>query len=387
MKIKCVVCILITKFIAFTTHALYAQDPSRYTVVYSPIPPMKQVIKEYKQKYPDIKIILNDEKGIWDREKSERISLEQDLTIGGSLEDEDPYIFHRSAGIVSDRFGNIYVSAFMSDIPIKKFDSQGRYLGTVGSVGVGPGEFTGMYQLIITKDDTLNVFCQGTNRIEKYDMNGKYTRSITLRGKSFEMGDLYFLINNEGDILISAYERESDGVIHLFSKTGEYLHSFGDPVDVHGDRPFSDLTISGIISKGLLLLVNDELWYSQRNPYEIRKYQNNRLTQVIFRRNDFMPAFSVRVPKTGGGNLVTSPAASVALGRWKDYIINAVHIPSGKQKLTVVDLFNLEGELLTSLSIDKKIYFASIDQQGRLYGRTGGYQEPEAVVRYKLVEK
>ena len=63
--------------------------------------------------------------------------LVTDLTIGGDTEDEN-YLLNSPSQVVVDSRGNILVLDSGED-HIKKFDSNGKYLITIGKRGRGPG--------------------------------------------------------------------------------------------------------------------------------------------------------------------------------------------------------------------------------------------------------
>lgn len=87
----------------------------------------------------------------------------------------------------------------------KLFDSQGKFLCDVGSVGQGPGEYGSLYSEII--DETNNcVYLApffGSEKILKYDMNGKYVTGVEV-GESMNKPKL--TLNEDGSL----------SVVHLF---------------------------------------------------------------------------------------------------------------------------------------------------------------------------
>ena len=137
------------------------------------------------------------------------------------------------------------------------------------------------------------------------------------------------------------------------------------------------------ISSGRLCLVKDGIFYTQMNPYEIRKYSfSGKLMMKIYRKNSFMPQSKVK--KVDGGVRLYVPVASTVIGYWNEKIINCVYVPYYIKSSfgTVIDIFSLEGNLLTSLYLKEIIKFKSVDKNGKLYGVLSEDGVPEKIVRY-----
>jgi len=63
---------------------------------------------------------------------------EESLKIGNN---QDPhYSFFKIRGIAVDRSGNLYILE-MGNARIMKYDGKGRFIGQIGRMGQGPGEF------------------------------------------------------------------------------------------------------------------------------------------------------------------------------------------------------------------------------------------------------
>ncbi|MEE9389987.1 MAG: 6-bladed beta-propeller, partial [Candidatus Aminicenantaceae bacterium] len=98
--------------------------------------------------------------------------LEEDLNIGN--EDDENYLFFRLRDIEVDSDGNIYVLD-SGNRRLQVFEKNGKYLRTIGKRGQGPGEFNAPTQLQLD-DETGNIFVKDNMRrkIIIFEKKGKY---------------------------------------------------------------------------------------------------------------------------------------------------------------------------------------------------------------------
>ena len=101
-----------------------------------------------------------------------KLELEEDLSIGN--EEDKNYLFYRLRDIQVDTDGNIYVLD-SGNRRLQVFDKNGKYLRTIGKRGQGPGEFNAptCFQL---DDETENIFVTDNTRrkIIIFEKEGKY---------------------------------------------------------------------------------------------------------------------------------------------------------------------------------------------------------------------
>lgn len=123
--------------------------------------------------------------------------------------------------IGGDISGNIFVSdqkwrhVFM-------FDSRGNFLKKIGREGQGPGEFMNPYCINLTKD-FLIVSDTGTRKIQFFDRDGKYVKSIKVRKSYTE------IVNDANGLIYASGLRMSkeSPLIDVLDKDGHLLNSFG----------------------------------------------------------------------------------------------------------------------------------------------------------------
>lgn len=339
-------------------------------------------LKKEQQKAPNIKIINNGDKGIWDRmKKRDKLTLVPELVIGEE-EGDSLKTFYRIGSVIADEDGNIYVCE-VDDGHIKKFNKNGDYLLTISRKGSSPGELYLPGLLRFDNNKNLCVLEFGNQRISTFSCMGTYLGSLKLE---FRKGAAGFVIDELGLIYISTFDSQTEKIIHKYNQTGDKLVSFGDPVYFPKSTNAIDKIIQANISIGPLLLFGNELYFSIHNPYEIRKYtRDGQLIMKIFRKNEFMlpPKIFLIDKKTIQFKV---PAMSTFLGKWNDKIINVIEIPDylNLKVLCVIDIFDLDGQLLTSIYLTDNVRIYYIDSNSRLYGCLIDQNGVEKVVRFQI---
>jgi len=103
--------------------------------------------------------------------------LEEDLAIG-DVNDED-YFFPRPVTLSVDSDGNIYVCD-RGNRRVQKYDVDGTYLRTIGRQGQGPGEY--MYPSRLFLDEYGNPCVSDSRSLLYYDKDGIFQKKISLKG-------------------------------------------------------------------------------------------------------------------------------------------------------------------------------------------------------------
>jgi len=101
-----------------------------------------------------------------------KLELEEDLSIGN--EEDENYLFYRARDIQVDMEGNIYVLD-SGNHRLQVFDKNGKYLRTIGKRGQGPGEFNTPLCLQLD-DETGNIFVADymSMTVIIFEKEGKY---------------------------------------------------------------------------------------------------------------------------------------------------------------------------------------------------------------------
>jgi len=116
-----------------------------------------------------IKVIKNPAEPLYGEIKFE---LEEDLSIGN--EEDENYLFYRARDIQVDTEGNIYVLD-SGNHRLQIFDKDGKYFRSIGKRGQGPGEFS-QPSCLQLDDETGNIFVADfrSMTIIIFEKEGKY---------------------------------------------------------------------------------------------------------------------------------------------------------------------------------------------------------------------
>lgn len=127
--------------------------------------------------------------------------------------------FRAPDDIVFDRAGNMYV-ADSGNGRIVKLDADGKYLSQWGTKGKGDGQFATAHGLAIDREDRIYVADRGNKRVQIFSSEGKHLANYDGFGNPFGLiviGDE--LLASEGDI---------HKIFHL-NREGKIVASWGDP--------------------------------------------------------------------------------------------------------------------------------------------------------------
>lgn len=151
------------------------------------------------------------------------LALEEDFTFKEKDETGEIRIF-KPGRFTVDAQDNVYIEDD-SDMAIKVFGPQGKYLRTIGRKGNGPGEFENIGYLFILPDGRLMVTDYGNRRTSFLDPNGDYLSSFQWRRS---MGQVH--LASDTSITLSEYvysEEKSELWIKTVGQSGEELINFG----------------------------------------------------------------------------------------------------------------------------------------------------------------
>jgi hypothetical protein len=107
--------------------------------------------------------------------KDGTVQFVPELTIDESMMPEDTF-FESAVSIAVDEEGFVYICDFKAN-NIKKFDSSGKYVKTIGRMGQGPGEFNMPFEITVT-GNRLIVWDMGNSRLCIHTTDGEFIKSI-----------------------------------------------------------------------------------------------------------------------------------------------------------------------------------------------------------------
>lgn len=335
------------------------------------------------------------------------VAFEEDLTMGVEEGDKD-YMFNYPVDIDSDSEGNIYVLD-RGDNNIKKYDSQGAFIQTIGRKGEGPGEFQSPRFLCISDQDDIYVD-KGRNQIEIFALNGKYQRTQTLDNvdqiKVNGIDELFVGYNTyiEGEenqlervYKLGIYDDQSNTIIdyyhqkqNLYARLSDGEFTFEYPIFVRWN----------INSK-------NHICVAAANRYELSVFSSHGELLFKFSRN-FPP-----VKVTGeAGQKISEIINKLEQGSNRDFsntkklcefypVFSSISIDE-KDRIWVkhykpiwrdrpvtetgFDIFSSEGEYLFNTKVTGNIYTELVCKNEYIYSLVEGEEGFTKAVRYRLVE-
>ena len=154
------------------------------------------------------------------------LELEVDLVIGGEDVDEN-YMFRRVSDIEVDEEGNIYVLD-SGECRIQIYDKDGKYLKTIGRKGEGPGEFQRAGRMTLSAKGKLYV--NEYKKIIIFSEDGTFEKNVNT---DFHISS--YLVTKEENFLGWAYIRTEKGrtfdviLVDSSGKRIDTIASFPDP--------------------------------------------------------------------------------------------------------------------------------------------------------------
>ncbi|HEV3049083.1 MAG TPA: 6-bladed beta-propeller, partial [Longimicrobium sp.] len=154
-----------------------------------------------------------------------RLVLTEVLRLGSESGADDA--FGRVMDVELGASGRIYVADDLN-WRISVFDGSGRLLRRVGRRGPGPGEFERPWYLAVDRLDSLFVWDGALARISVFGPDFRFARSFEAPGRWVVSG---FSVRADGTLLVGAFAPGTVGSIHVLSRQGRVLRSFGPSVD------------------------------------------------------------------------------------------------------------------------------------------------------------
>jgi len=218
------------------------------------------------------------------------VDFEVNLTIGSESQ-PDQYQLGDPIGILTDSLGNIYI-ADRATLKIKKFDTNGTFLDTIGRRGRGPGEFHDINTFELTPEGNFFIVDKGNIRYTIITPNGEevLSKKIDISNWQFYPNDVEYLINGD---LLSLYQdpnRVTALTTPMLQRNFFYVHTSNLETKRAEFFPYSELKglqekfawVNFIETPGTFVLQNKskkpEIIYSPRlytgNFYKLTKNKN-----------------------------------------------------------------------------------------------------------------
>ncbi len=261
-----------------------------------------------------------------------RIVFKEELSIGKAEGDEN-YMFGSFIIFNTDKEGNFYVTDW-DRRRIQKYDTEGKYLLTIGRQGQGPGEFQNLTIARFDKDGHFYVTDLANRRISFFDTEGKYLRQIPIPDV-FE--NLY--INSREYFVASCSKRLGDDITagwrivdglfdEKFNPVAEFHSTIFSPKPPEGrDMTSMAKFTAGIISNGAFqpramhtIADNDYIYFGYPENYTVDIYSPEGIkTKTITRKYD-----PIEVGEKDKEYFVSNIAENFMRGRAEDFKKEAI---------------------------------------------------------------
>lgn len=209
-----------------------------------------------------IVIIIMVYKSHQERSNDKPIIVNYELLSKPELAENDRnYIFARHSWIRNDSSGRLYVMDPVQKT-IKVFDTNFKYIESVGRAGQGPGEMSEPCGIDIDRNNYLYVSDAKLMKIIIYDNNHKYFNEIKLKNVFREIN---MAVNSKGDIYVT--NSITDNIVTVYNKNGAITNKFGA---INGNIINGDVNTTSIaIDK------DDNVWLAFHYAPIVRKYDCN----------------------------------------------------------------------------------------------------------------
>lgn len=115
-------------------------------------------------------VVSNPLHGLWDAKPGTRWRLVESLRIGSAVAG-GPDAFGNVSSVTLDELNRMWIVDSQAD-HVRVFDSDGRFVRTIGSRGEGPGEFMGIWRVLRGPNGEMWAADSGLDRFEIFDTAG-----------------------------------------------------------------------------------------------------------------------------------------------------------------------------------------------------------------------
>jgi len=249
-------------------------------------------------------------------------------------------------------------------IEVRRYSQDGRWLGNVGRLGEGPGEFQS--PKVVCVDASGRIYVGGhPSWVEVFEADGTPSHRIQLVTQDSVSS---IAVDSEGFLFVVSFDLTTETMIHRYdARTGDYLGSFGDSFAAALGREDVDVRVEQSLASGVVDLWKDKVVYMQNWPQEIRVYtRDGALVRTIEARRDEAGPFpkptldgasiELRLPETFGLGLAVSD---------EDVVWCGLYMKRGGTESSVIDAYDLR-------SGDRVASFAGAEQGSLVQDATQG---------------
>lgn len=164
------------------------------------------------------------------------------------------------------------------DKVVCQYDKTGKYIGQIGALGRGPGEYLYPKSLFVGTDSVLSVFDYNTQKIMKYTLSGTFLTSEEPQKNNMELYlDAFFPISNDSILFYAASNATSIDLL-VYEKNSQSL----TPISRRNrDMEAGEALMGGVFTFG--------------NPATPSIYNSFNDTVYILKNQKLLPSFLIRM--------------------------------------------------------------------------------------------
>lgn len=191
------------------------------------------------------------------------------LTLGKPGGAAAPGYFYQPNDVVTSANGDIFVSEGhgQGNDRILKFDKNGKFLKEWGKLGTGPGEFDQPHALAIDSRNRLLVGDRNNNRIQIFDLDGKYLEELRQfsrpSGIYLTKNDMLYVSDSESESVSQNHNGWKRGIRWGSLKDGRILGFIPDPV-AHASTTSA--------AEGVAVDAAGNIYGAEVGPKDVKKY-------------------------------------------------------------------------------------------------------------------
>ncbi len=284
-------------------------------------------------------------------------------TISADFDEE--YFLANPTSIALDDENSIFIFDRKLQI-IFKFSKDFKFIKTFGQSGNGPAEYDGTplahKQLYWSKGGNLLYFSDPRHKkIIAYNKNGKFVKEVPIPKY---MPRLYPVFKKDGTYFLPS----EDGAVDVYSRDGKKTATLLSGKEYHRFicmRPFTIWTGDAVRSNSI------NTYYDVLPGNRFIVYLNNSSTVYVFQNNTLVKKFDLW-PRSALAGTRESIAFNKKISKdndWLIYLFNRLLVDNDDKRFFYLDRsrcskeghkllyrFNLEGELVNVLYIDKQLF-------------------------------
>jgi hypothetical protein len=191
----------------------------------------------------------------------------------GTFDAPAEQVFGRNVTPALAPSGDMYLGDWSTG-QVRHFGRDGRFLGSFGRKGQGPGEFMAITSMALDRTgDSLYVFDEVNKRVSVLTTRGRLAR--TFSPPLTPVSRMRMTLHPDGFVLFTGEAHGSQALVHVTTTRGRYVRSFGrvlEPGDLSGIRSMHQV-VRGQLNQGYArALPGGDVLVVLEAPYRVARF-------------------------------------------------------------------------------------------------------------------